>query len=124
MWETYGRCHIGHKRGAHVSYPCALITLTLVYMTRANEAVTARVVGELERLRWSRADLARALGHERAWVTRKLNGSRRWSVDDLDAVARALMLSPCELLLETVCGQLEAPALLEAAPALGLGCSA
>jgi cyanate lyase len=85
----------------------------------SNEAVTARVVDELERLRWSRADLARAIGHERAWVTRKLNGSRRWSVDDLDTVGRALGLSPAELLLETVCGQLGAPAWLGATPALG-----
>lgn len=88
----------------------------------SNEAVTARVCDELERLGMSRADLARAIGHERAWVTRKLNGSRRWSVDDLDVIARGLGLWPVELLLDTVGGQAETPARLECAPALGPGC--
>jgi transcriptional regulator with XRE-family HTH domain len=50
----------------------------------ANEEVTREVERELEARGWSRSDFARELGVSPAWVTRRFNGERRWSVDDLD----------------------------------------
>lgn len=64
----------------------------------SNEAVTMAVTHELERRGMTRSELGRLLGHERAWVTRKLNGMRRWSVDDLDLLAERLEVEPAELL--------------------------
>lgn len=56
----------------------------------ANDAVTKAVELELERRHMTRADLAREAGRARSWVTRHMSGERRWSVDDLDVLARGL----------------------------------
>lgn len=58
----------------------------------ANDEVTARVLEELERRGWSRADFARECHLSPSWVTRRLGGDRRWTVDDLDVLARVLGL--------------------------------
>lgn len=58
----------------------------------ANEEVTREVERELELRGWSRSRFARESGVSPAWVTRKLEGARRWSVDDLDLLCRVLGL--------------------------------
>jgi transcriptional regulator with XRE-family HTH domain len=58
----------------------------------ANDEVTREVERELEARGWSRSRFARESGVSPAWVTRKLEGDRRWSVDDLDLLARVLGL--------------------------------
>lgn len=58
----------------------------------ANDEVTREVELELESRGWSRSRFARESGVSPAWVTRKLDGARRWSVDDLDLLERVLGL--------------------------------
>jgi len=58
----------------------------------ANDEVTREVERELELRGWSRSRFARESGVSPAWVTRKLEGARRWSVDDLDLLYRVLGL--------------------------------
>jgi transcriptional regulator with XRE-family HTH domain len=65
----------------------------------AHATVTTVVEAELKRRRMTRADLARLLERPPAWVTQKLNGHRRWSVDDLDLLAERLELPLAALLM-------------------------
>jgi transcriptional regulator with XRE-family HTH domain len=65
----------------------------------ANQAVTLVVLAECKRLGITRAELARRLGQRPAWVTQKLNGHRRWTVDDLDLLAERLEMPLAALLL-------------------------
>lgn len=58
----------------------------------ANDEVTREVERELELRGWSRSRFARESGVSPAWVTRKLEGDRRWSVDDMDLLCRVLGL--------------------------------
>ena len=58
----------------------------------ANNEVAGAVELELVARGWSRAQLARELGVSASWVTRRLDGSRRWSVDDLDVLGSVLGL--------------------------------
>jgi len=58
----------------------------------ANDEVTREVERELASRGWSRSRFARESGTSPAWVTRKLEGDRRWSVDDLDLLGRVLGL--------------------------------
>lgn len=74
----------------------------------ANEVVSAAIEHELERQGLQRQQLAARMGYAPSWVTRKLKGDRRWSVDDLDEVSRvlgvpvaALLMAPREALSAT-----------------------
>lgn len=64
-----------------------------------NGTVTRAVLHELERRGMTRAAFARLLNQNPAWVTHKLNGHRRWSVDDLDLVAERLGIPVAWLLM-------------------------
>ena len=61
------------------------------------ETVSARLDAELRKRGMSRAQLAHAAGRTPAWLTKKMQGQRRWSVDDLDVLAWALELAPSVL---------------------------
>lgn len=65
----------------------------------ANDTVSNVVLAELERRGMTRAEFGRLMGQERGWVTHKLNGHRRWSVDDLDLLAERLELPLAALLM-------------------------
>lgn len=64
----------------------------------ANDLVTQRVAHELDSRAWSQSELARRVHKTPAWVSKKMSGERRWSVDDLDELARGFEL-PLERLV-------------------------
>lgn len=56
----------------------------------ANDTITLAVEAELRRRGWTRLRLAQVLGWGSDQVTRKMNGQRRWSTDDLDLLSERL----------------------------------
>lgn len=56
----------------------------------ANDTVTAAVEAERLRRGMTRLQLAAVLGTNSPWVSRKLNGQLRWSMDDLDLLSERL----------------------------------
>lgn len=64
-----------------------------------NDTVSRTVETLLASRGENRTALARGLGHSQGWVTQKLGGQRRWSMDDLDALGRYFGLPPAAFLL-------------------------
>ena len=65
----------------------------------ANDVVTAVVSRTLDERGMTRTDLARVCGRTIQWATHKMNGHRRWSLDDIDALATGLSMPPAWLLM-------------------------
>lgn len=63
-----------------------------------NASVAAEVRAELARRRWSQADLAQRLGTDQMWLSRRLRGTKPLSLTEFEAIARALEITPTELL--------------------------
>jgi transcriptional regulator with XRE-family HTH domain len=72
-----------------VSWCFANLVGTIVGMT-ANETVAAVVELERRRRGLTRLQLAAMLGTNSAWVSRKLNGDRAWTLEDMDLVSERL----------------------------------
>ena len=71
-------------------------------MPELSAALTA-VVTELYKARgWSGRDLAREAGIKPTTLAGKLSDTSRWTVDEADAVARALGLRPDDLMAMAV----------------------
>lgn len=68
------------------------------------DVVSKQVEGVLVQRGMNRADFARAMGRGRTWATAKLNGQRRWTVDDLDEIAATLGVSVVALVSRTTEG--------------------
>lgn len=56
----------------------------------AHELISQAVLYELHRQGLERQQLAARVGNSPSWLTNKLAGRRRWTADDLDALASAL----------------------------------
>ena len=56
----------------------------------ANQTVAAVVELERRRRGLTRLQLAELLGKDSGWVSKKLNGDLRWSMDDLDLVSERM----------------------------------
>lgn len=65
----------------------------------AHETMSRAVLHELERQGLTRRELAERIGVHPSWVSNKMAGRRRWTLDDVDAVAPALGVPPAWLLL-------------------------
>lgn len=68
----------------------------------ANGVVTAVVETERRRRGLTRSQLAELLGVNAMYVSRKLNGLQRWSMDDLDRISERLELPLPILLMQPV----------------------
>lgn len=68
----------------------------------ANQTVATVVDQERRRRGLTRLQLAALLGTNSAWVSRKLNGDRAWTMDDLDLVSERLGLPLPVLLMRPV----------------------
>lgn len=64
------------------------------------DAVTANIRAELARHKTTSAEVAKYLGRESSWLTRKLRGDTKFTTDDIDDVARALGID-VDVLTET-----------------------
>lgn len=67
-----------------------------------NVSVAAEVRAELARRRWSQAELAQRLGVDQMWLSRRLRGTKPLSLSEFEAIARALEITPTELLERAV----------------------
>ena len=56
----------------------------------------------------NRADLAKALGRDKSWVSHKLNGRRGWQVDDLDSLVEVFGMPPAAFLIRPAADELRA----------------
>lgn len=63
-------------------------------------AVAANICAELARTGMTRAALARALGHNEMWVSRRLVGRTRITVDELMRIADAIGVPVVSLLAD------------------------
>jgi transcriptional regulator with XRE-family HTH domain len=68
----------------------------------ANDTITTVVNRERMRRGLNQAQLAEMLGRGDMWVSHKLNGRRRWQVDDLDLLAERLEIPLPMLLVATL----------------------
>lgn len=66
----------------------------------ANQIVAAVVEHERAKRGLNRSQLAALLGVNPMWVSRKLNGDRAWTVEDLDLLSRKLDIPLPVLLME------------------------
>ena len=63
--------------------------------------VAANVRAETGRVGWKPIDLARALGVSHTWVSQRWTGRRQWQLEDIDAVANVLRVTPQMLCQQT-----------------------
>lgn len=48
---------------------------------------------------WTQATLAERMGVKQPWVSKRMNGLNKFSVDDLEKLAAAFEMEPCDLLV-------------------------
>lgn len=68
----------------------------------ANQTVATVVEAERRRRGLTRLQLGALLGKDSGWVSKKLNGQLRWSMDDLDLVSERLGIPLPVLLMAPV----------------------
>jgi len=67
-----------------------------------NEAVTGEIRAHLGRRRWKASELARKLGENEMWLSRRLRGSQPMTLSDIERICAALQVSPADLIASAV----------------------
>jgi len=67
-----------------------------------NEAVAGEIRAALARRRWPAGELARRLGENEMWLSRRLRGSQPMTLSDIERIADTLAMSPSELIASAV----------------------